>query len=114
MPSNLRSLASAIVVLLVGTLALGEARPPPPLRIYLRGGPKTHGPATNGLHDGPTFVKEWQPLLESRGAKVQAALTFPTDAQLDDTDVMVMFAAYAGSIAGDQRVSFEKFLKRGG
>ena len=85
-----------------------------PLRIFLRGGPKTHGPATNGQHDGPTFVKEWQPLLTSRGAKVEGALTFPTPEQLDNTDVLVMFAANAGNIAGEQRASLEKFLKRGG
>jgi type 1 glutamine amidotransferase len=85
-----------------------------PLRIYLRGGPKTHGPAGNGQHDGPTWVKEWQPLLASRGAKVDGSLQFPTPQQLDDTDVLVMFAANAGNIAGDQRASLEKFLKRGG
>ena len=85
-----------------------------PLRIFLRGGPKTHGPAGNGQHDGPTFVKEWQPLLTSRGATVEASLEFPTADQLDRTDVLVMFAANAGNIAGDQRASLEKFLKRGG
>ncbi len=85
-----------------------------PLRIFLRGGPKTHGPATNGLHDGPTWLKEWLPLLESRGAKVSGALRFPTAEELENTDVLVMFAADAGSIVGDQRDYFEKFLKRGG
>ncbi len=85
-----------------------------PLRIFLRGGPKTHGPAGNGQHDGPTFVKEWRPLLASRGATVDAALEFPTVEQLERTDVLVMFAAYAGTIEGDQRASLERFLKRGG
>jgi type 1 glutamine amidotransferase len=85
-----------------------------PLRIFLRGGPKTHGPADNGLHDGPTWLKEWQPLLESRGAKVSGALRFPTAEELENTDVLVMFAADAGTILGEQRVYFEKFLKRGG
>jgi type 1 glutamine amidotransferase len=85
-----------------------------PLRIFLRGGPKTHGPAGNGLHDGPTFVKEWTPLLASRGATVDGALDFPSADALDHTDVLVMFAAYAGTIEGEQRASLEKFLKRGG
>jgi len=85
-----------------------------PLRIFLRGGPKTHGPANNGLHDGPTWLKEWQPLLESRGAKVAGALRFPTAEELENTDVLVMFAADAGKIIGEQREYFEKFLKRGG
>jgi len=105
-----------IVATAVSLLApiFARATQPAPLRIFLRGGPKTHGPAGNGQHDGPTFIKEWQPLLASRGAKVDAALTFPTADQLDNTDVLVMFAAYAGSIDGDQRVSLEKFLRRGG
>jgi type 1 glutamine amidotransferase len=85
-----------------------------PLRIFMRGGPKTHGPADNGQHDGPTWLKEWKPLLESRGAKVNGALRFPTADELENTDVLVMFAADAGTIIGDERVYFEKFLKRGG
>src|SRR6516225_5177842 len=75
-----------------------------PLRIFLRGGPKTHGPAGNGLHDGPTWLKQWQPLLESRGAKVSGALRFPTAEELDNADVLVMFADDAGTILGEKRV----------
>jgi type 1 glutamine amidotransferase len=85
-----------------------------PLRIFLRGGPKTHGPADNGQHDGPTWLKEWQPLLESRGAKVAGALRFPTADELENADVLVMFTENGGSIVGAQRAYFEKFLKRGG
>lgn len=105
-----------VLVLLAGVLAMAPvlAQAPQPLHIYLRGGPKTHGPATNGLHDGPTFVKEWVPLLASRGAKVDGSLAFPSAAQLEQTDVLVMFAAYAGDITGDSRLALEAFLKRGG
>src|SRR5688572_32271878 len=85
-----------------------------PLRIFLRGGPKTHGPAGNGLHDHERWLKDWQKLLADRGAKVDGAMKFPTGAQLGNTDVLVMFAAEAGSIAGEDRANFEKFLKRGG
>ena len=85
-----------------------------PLRIFLRGGPKTHGPADNGQHDGPTFVKEWQPLLTSRGAIVEGALRFPTAAELDRTDVIVMFLSDGGRIVGDDRTNLETFLRRGG
>src|SRR5688572_22194957 len=85
-----------------------------PLRVFLRGGPKTHGPADNGLHDHERWLKDWQKLLASRGAKVDGAMKFPTGAQLENTDVLVMFAAEAGSIAGADRENLEKFLKRGG
>ena len=40
-----------------------------PLRVFLRGGPKTHGP---GEHDHPRFVAEWVPLLNERGVKAAA------------------------------------------
>jgi putative membrane-bound dehydrogenase-like protein len=85
-----------------------------PLRIFLRGGAKTHGPAGNGLHDHERWLKDWQKLLASRGAKVEGAMKFPTGPQLENTDVLVMFAAEAGSIAGADRENLEKFLKRGG
>jgi len=108
-----------VLLLLVCAATLGASvaasdSQTPPLRVFLRGGPKTHGPADNGQHDGPTFVKEWKPLLESRGAKVDASLQFPTAAQLENTDVLVMFCANGGYIEGEQRAYFEKFLERGG
>ncbi len=109
----------AILVLVAAALATPitawvAAQQPAPLRIFLRGGPKTHGPAGNGLHDHEVWVKEWTPLLTSRGAKVDGGLQFPTAAQLDAADVLVMFAANAGTILGEQRSNLEKFLKRGG
>jgi type 1 glutamine amidotransferase len=104
-------LAAAVVP---PVLAAAEPAAPAPLRIFLRGGPKTHGPATNGQHDGPTWLKEWQPLLTARGAVVNGALRFPTAEELEQTDVLVMFAADAGTILGEQRAALEKFLKRGG
>lgn len=85
-----------------------------PLRVFLRGGSKTHGPAGNGLHDHERWLKDWQKLLAGRGAKVDGAMKFPTGGQLENTDVLVMFAAEAGSIAGADRENLEKFLKRGG
>src|SRR5690349_17816947 len=85
-----------------------------PLRVFLRGGAKTHGPAGNGLHDHERWLGDWKKLLAERVAKVDGAMKFPTGAQLDGTDVLVMFAAEAGSIAGEDRTNLEKFLKRGG
>ena len=82
-----------------------------PLRVFLRGGPKTHGP---GEHDHPRFVAEWVPLLSERGVKAEGALTFPTAEQLERTDVLVLYAAEGGSIHGDDRTNLERFLARGG
>jgi type 1 glutamine amidotransferase len=102
--------AVAVCELLVAAAVAQEA----PLRIYLRGGPKTHGPADNGVHDHPGWLREWSPLLESRGAKVAGGLEFPTAEQLESCDVLVMFHQNAGSIQGEQRASVEQFAKRGG
>ena len=92
--------------------APGQAQPP--LRVFLRGAPKNHGPAGNGLHDSEVWVREWGALLTARGARVDGGLQFPTPAQLENTDVLVMFAANAGTILGAERASLETFLKRGG
>jgi type 1 glutamine amidotransferase len=96
------------------TISAGPNEQGAPLRVFLRGGPKTHGPAGNGLHDHERWVKEWTPLLTARGAVVDGALTFPTARQLENTDVLVMFAANAGTILNEERVNLENFLRRGG
>ena len=85
-----------------------------PLRIFLRAGPKTHGPPGNGQHDGPKWLEEWKPLLTGRGAKVDGAIGFPTAEQLHNTDVLVMYTAEGGTITPEQRANLDKFLKRGG
>jgi putative membrane-bound dehydrogenase-like protein len=82
-----------------------------PLRVFIRGGVKTHGP---GQHDHPRFLAEWKTLLNQRGAKADGAMEFPTAGQLENTDVLVIYAADGMKIVGEQRANFEKFLKRGG
>ena len=85
-----------------------------PLRIFLRGGAKTHGPSGNGLHEHERWLNDWKTLLAERGAKVQGAMEFPTESQLAETDVLVMFAANAGNISQGQRRYLEQYLARGG
>ena len=90
--------------------AVQENRPAG-LRIFIRGGAKTHGP---GEHDHPAFLKDWTELLRARGATVDGGMEFPTGEQLEKTDVLVMFAAEAGTIAPSDRANLEAFTKRGG
>jgi type 1 glutamine amidotransferase len=59
-------------------------------------------------------VREWVPLLRSRGAVVEGATRFPTADELARTDVLVMFAADAGTILGADRANLTAFLARGG
>ncbi len=84
----------------------------PPLRVFIRSGPKSHGP---GAHDYPRFLSEWIPMLNARGARATGAAAFPTKAQLDETDVLILHAQEAGNIpAAEDRQNLDAFLKRGG
>jgi hypothetical protein len=56
-----------------------------PLRVFIRGGVKTHGP---NQHDHPRFLGEWAKLLTERGVTASGAMEFPTAAQLEATDVL--------------------------
>jgi type 1 glutamine amidotransferase len=82
-----------------------------PLRVFIRGGPKSHGP---GAHDHPRFLAEWVPLLKERGLQAEGAMTFPTAEQFEKTDVLIVHAQEGMTTDPTQRENFEKFLKRGG
>ena len=82
-----------------------------PLRIFLRAGPKTHGP---GQHDGPRWLADWKPMLNQRGAVCDGAIGFPAGKQLEKTDVLVLYSAEGGTIKPEDRANLATFLKRGG
>ena len=84
------------------------------LRIFIRAGEKTHGPAGNGEHDYPTFLTDWTKLLTERGASVHGALRFPTDDELAKTDVMIIHKGDGGTCSPAERASLDAFTKRGG
>jgi putative membrane-bound dehydrogenase-like protein len=98
---------AALFAVAVSALTAADA----PLRIYIRSGPKSHGP---GQHDHPRFLKEWVPLLNERGARATGGDTFPTAAQLAETDVVIIHAQEGGNIAEPDRVNLDTYLKRGG
>ncbi|MGH9162459.1 MAG: PVC-type heme-binding CxxCH protein, partial [Vicinamibacteraceae bacterium] len=101
-------LASIAVVALTALPTAAED----PLRVFIRSGPKSHGP---GAHDYPRFLREWVPLLNARGAKATGAEAFPTKAQLDETDVLILHAQEAGNIPDPaDRKNLHDFLARGG
>ena len=105
---------AAVIVVLAALIGAGPARAqerPKPLRVVIRAGVKTHGP---GAHDHPAFLKEWADLLRGRGAEVEGSMEFPSAAQLEKADVLVMYAAEAGTVGPDQRERLDSYLKRGG
>src|SRR3989442_16027822 len=87
------------------------AAQPQPLRIFIRSGPKTHGP---GQHDYPRFLADWTRLLADRAAKGNGALRFPTADDLAATDVMIIYKGDAGMVAPEERAILAAYLKRGG
>src|SRR6266498_3045088 len=96
---------SIVSLLLAALLCSIPARAAQPLRVFIRGGVKTHGP---GQHDHPRFLSEWKDLLNQRGAQADGAMEFPTAAQLEQTDVLLMFAAEAGTISPAQREALDQ------
>jgi putative membrane-bound dehydrogenase-like protein len=110
LPRPMKRVLPFVVAALASAFSPASAQTSP-LRIFLRGGPKTHG---EGEHDHPKFVDDWKALLSERGAVVDGALTFPTAEQLARTDVLVLYAAEGGTIHGADRDNLDAYLKRGG
>ena len=83
-----------------------------PLRVFIRSGPKSHGP---GAHDHPSFLRDWVPLLNERGAKASGGDAFPTKEQLAATDVLILHLDSGGDIKiGQERKDLLEYLQRGG
>ena len=101
----------AQILLLALSVSIATAQDSKPLRIFIRAGTKTHGP---GQHDHPQFLKDWTELLNQRGAQAKGKIGFPTAAELDETDVLVIYSEEGGTIKPDDRTNLDKFLKRGG
>jgi type 1 glutamine amidotransferase len=83
----------------------------PRLRVYLHGGLKSHA---EGQHDYPQFVADWSKLLTSRGALVDGSLHFPSERELANTDVLVIYKGDAGYLSMEDKATLDAFLRRGG
>jgi type 1 glutamine amidotransferase len=84
------------------------------LRVFIRAGEKTHGPAGNDEHDYPKFLAEWTKLLTERGASVEGALRFPTAEELARTDVLIIHKGDGGTCSLAERALLDTYTKRGG
>jgi len=82
-----------------------------PLRVFIRSGPKSHGP---GAHDHPSFLRDWVPLLNERGANASGGDAFPTGEQLDKTDVLIIHRDGGGDFKPEERALLDTYTKRGG
>ncbi len=96
------------------------AQPPAPrpqgqnaagMRIYIWAGLKSH---SAGQHDYPQFLADWSKVLTEHGAVVNGALHPPSSADLDNTDVVVMYKGDAAYMSGLDKSVMDAYVKRGG
>jgi len=97
--------------ILFSLFALAITAEAAPLRVFIRGGAANRG---EEVHAHTRFAKEWQPLLTERGITATGGVELPTDAQLEATDVIVMYAQEGGTWPANRWAALETFLKRGG
>jgi type 1 glutamine amidotransferase len=81
------------------------------MHIFLFGGLKSHGP---GAHDYPHWLDTWSKLLTEHGAVVDGAFSFPSQEQLDHSDVVIIYKGDAGYMTPAQRARLQAYVKRGG
>ena len=105
---------------LVTLLGSAWAQPPAPrpqgqnaagMRIYIWAGLKSH---SAGQHDYPQFLADWSKVLTEHGAVVNGALHPPSSADLDNTDVVVMYKGDAAYMSGLDKSVMDAYIKRGG
>ncbi len=117
---NVRQAAAraAFCCLLPSALLAQSANAPRPqgqnatgMHIYLWAGLKSHGA---GQHDYPQFLADWSKLLTEHGAVVDGSLHPPTAAQLEHTDVVVIYKGDAAFVSDETKSALEAYVKRGG
>ena len=81
------------------------------MHVYLWGGLKSHN---EGQHDYPQFVADWSKILTAHGAVVDGALHSPSSADLEHTDVVVIYKGDAAYLNDSQKAVLDDFVKRGG
>jgi len=120
-----RAVSAAIGILFIASLApvaaFAQGRgggPPQPqgqnpngMHVFIWAGLKSHG---LGQHDYPQFLADWSKLLTEHGAVVSGALHAPSAADLENTDVVVLYKGDAGYLNPTDKAALEAYVKRGG
>ena len=84
---------------------------PDGMHIYIWAGLKSHYP---GQHDYPQFLADWSKILTEHGAVVDGALHAPQSADLEHTDVVIIYKGDAGYLTDEEKAFLEAYIKRGG
>jgi type 1 glutamine amidotransferase len=83
----------------------------PPVRIFIYAGLKTHG---EGQHDYPQFLADWSKLLMNRNAIVDGGLHFPSEKELLNSDVVIIYKGDAGYLSMEDKANLDAYMRRGG
>ena len=94
-----------------GGVPLPQGQNPNGMHIFLWGGLKSHGV---GQHDYPQFLADWSKILTEHGAVVGGSLQFPSAADLEHADVVVIYKGDAGYLSESQKATLDAYVKRGG
>ena len=112
------SLLAAVPLFVWGQAATGPGGAPLPpgqnpkgMHVYIWTGLKSH---TEGKHDYPQFLADWSKILTEHGAVVDGALHAPTSADLEHTDVVLLYKGDAGFLSDNVKAALDAFVKRGG
>jgi type 1 glutamine amidotransferase len=81
------------------------------MRVYIWAGLKSHGA---GQHDYAQYLADWSLVFTEHGAVVDGALHPPTSADLERTDVVVIYKGDAGYLIDSDRAALDAYVKRGG
>jgi type 1 glutamine amidotransferase len=81
------------------------------MHVYIWAGLKSHG---EGQHDYPQFLADWSKILTAHGAVVDGALHAPGSADLEHTDVVVIYKGDAAYLSESDKAALDAFVKRGG
>jgi type 1 glutamine amidotransferase len=88
-----------------------QGQNPKGMHVFIWAGLKSHG---IGQHDYPQFLADWSNILTEHGAVVDAALRPPGSADLEHTDVVVIYKGDAGFLTESEKIALETFVKHGG
>src|SRR4051794_39611072 len=81
------------------------------MHIYIWAGLKSH---QAGQHDYPQFLADWSKVLTEHGAVVNGGLHPPSAADLERTDVVVIYKGDAAYLSGIDKSTLDAYVKRGG
>jgi type 1 glutamine amidotransferase len=88
-----------------------QGQNPKGMHIFIWAGLKSHG---EGQHDYPQLLADWSKLLTAHGAVVTGALQAPSAADLEHTDVVVLYKGDAGYMSDAEKSALDAYIKRGG